>query len=299
MGHWGLRVGAVSAALTCAIVASACTPGSVSDQALGGALNFGQQVPSGLQRQSLNVEGEHRSYLISVPEGDSPKPVIYVFHGWGLNAATIAEDTDFHEADAIVVYPEGSNNAWAPAYYADDPSGRSDLFFMDAVHEDVKATYSVAEDRVYAAGFSNGGGFARYLSCQRPGLIDSIATVGGAFFDTTVSECAAEPTPFLNIHGTSDPTVAYGGRIHMNDGVPYTYLGVSQVLDHATTRNNCSTDREEKRESETVTLVDYSDCEGYPIEHLRVSGLSHFWPRGELDSGGVDATERTLTFFGL
>ena len=132
------------------------------------------------------VDGVTREALVYVPAAarTSPRPVVFAFHGHGGSMQNAARMFAYHQhwPEAIVVYmqglptpgrltdPEGKKAGWQ--HSLGDQKDR-DLHFFDAVLETLKTKYKVDEQRVYATGHSNGGGFTYLLwaargTCSRP-----------------------------------------------------------------------------------------------------------------------------------
>ena len=54
---------------------------------------------------------------------------------------------------------------------------RDDVGFVGELMEEVMGRYCVAVERVYVVGFSNGGGLAQLVACEK-GLAGKVAAVG-------------------------------------------------------------------------------------------------------------------------
>ncbi|STC70394.1 alpha/beta hydrolase family esterase [Corynebacterium pilosum] len=263
-----------------------------------------------LRSESVDVDGTKRSYMVAAPQGwqDRRLPLIYVIHGKGSNPQRMADLTEFHKfADAIVVYPEGVDESWAPAYYAAAPSGRSDLAFMDQLHNRLSNEFEVDQQRVYATGFSNGGGFARFLSCERPGRFPTITTAGAAVFDSTVEGCAEHATNYLSFHGTDDDRVEFDGARREVDGEEHRLFSAKDTLLTAATDALCTAPRhglklEENRVYGYPTRVKSFEHAGgcrNQLQLISIDGMGHRWPRGQEELAGVDATIESLNFFDI
>jgi hypothetical protein len=117
----------------------------------------------------------------------------------------------------IFVYPNGEGGTWAGPSYAKLPIPE-DLQFITDLLTDLRKSYSVDDQRIYATGLSNGAGFVGILACSAVGnQFAAFAPVAGAFYEGAggIGEggCAVgrEVVPILEIHGGADRTVAYGG----------------------------------------------------------------------------------------
>ena len=244
-------------------------------------------APQRTSRGTLTVDGRERNYRLSTPEGfyrGRQWPVIFAFHGWDETAAALEETTGLNGTPAIVIYPDGVDRAWAPAPYA-KTSGEEDLAFVRALLDDVVSTFPVDRDRIFATGFSNGGGFAAYLSCRMPDTFQAVAPVGAAYYETIHADCAGRPVARLDIHGTHDEVISYhGGNRHDTD-----YEPVAEVLEGVARRNGCE-GTAITRSSQEVIEQHWLDCR-LPVVHLRVGGGAHDWPD--------IATTEVRAFFGV
>ncbi len=241
-----------------------------------------------------------RQFLLQLPRDyDSTRawPVVFGFHGWGETSAMMHGYTNFDAAEAISVFPQGVERAWATAPYA-KTSGAEDVAFVEEILDAVRATYRVDDSRLYAAGMSNGGGFAVYLSCSLPDVFRSVASISAAYYFQIHDSCADKPVGRLDIHGTDDPVVSYfGGRRHGE-----TYRSVGEVLAMDQRRNRCSDQVRTTRLSNNSLRQVWRDCKA-PLEHIRIGGGSHVWPGGGFDKdSGLPAgfaTDAVLDFFGI
>lgn len=119
----------------------------------------------------------------------------------------------------IFVYPNGVGGTWAGPSYA-KASIPQDLQFVSDLIVDLKDNFSIDDSRVYATGFSNGGGFIGILACAPVGnKFAAFTSVSGAFYEDAggidVGNCAVGRgvVPILEIHGGSDKTVKYEGGV--------------------------------------------------------------------------------------
>lgn len=244
-------------------------------------------APQRTETASLTVDARERSYRVSTPEGfhrGRQWPVILAFHGWGETAEAMERTTNLDEAAAIVVYPAGVDRAWAPAPYA-TTTGEEDLGFVRALVARIEQDYPVDRARFFATGFSNGGGFAAYLSCQLPSTFAAVAPVGAAYYEATHAGCADEPVARLDIHGSHDMVVGYYGGTRHGE----RYESVQDVLEGVARRNECERSTM-TRSGQTVIAQHWQGCR-MPLAHLRVGGGDHTWP--------PIATTEVRSFFGV
>ena len=269
------------------------------DSDLGIPVSAPLDGPEPGQTKQINMPNG-RNFLLHVPEdydADKRWPVVMVFHGWGEKPKTIEGYTEFNSAKAILVYPEGEDNAWTPAPYA-KTSEEEDLKFVADVVDSLRATYAVDDDRIFAAGLSNGGGFAAFLACRMPETFRSIATVSAAYYEGIHQGCSEAPVGRLDMHGTDDPVVEYyGGTRHDTK-----YDSVAEVMEQNRRRNECTTQISTTQLVNNALQQTWIGCKA-PLQHIRIGGGSHIWPGGLADDraevGKGFATDRVLDFFGI
>lgn len=169
---------------------------------------------AGLEERHWTVDGVDRAAQVYLPRGadTSPTPLVFVFHGHGGTAEDAMKDFAIHKSwrEAIVVYPQG-----LPSAAPNDPNGEQtgwqydagenddrDVGLFDSVLDDLRQNYKVDAKRIYAVGFSNGGGFAFVLWSMRG---DQIAAVVSCAMKPRPKLLATfKPKPFFQIAGTGD-----------------------------------------------------------------------------------------------
>jgi polyhydroxybutyrate depolymerase len=75
---------------------------------------------------------------------------------------------------------------------------------------EISSQYNVDIDRIYAAGYLNGGMMTYGLSNYKSGLIAVVAPVSGAMLECTGS--SSHPMAVIHLHGISDGVLPYNGR---------------------------------------------------------------------------------------
>lgn len=241
-----------------------------------------------------------RAFILHVPadyDASTAWPLVMAFHGWKQSATDMYGYSELASAEAITVFPDGKNGAWAPAPYA-TTSGDEDVAFIRDIVDAVRATYSIDDQRIHATGLSNGGGFAAYLACQMPEVFHSVASVSAAYYETIHQGCADTPVGRLDLHGTYDPIVDYyGGTRH-----GMKYQPVPEVLAADARRNKCTSEIDTLRLANNALQQTWVGCAA-PLQHIRIGGGKHVWPGGHADDtsevGTGFATDKVLDFFGI
>ncbi|MET8819347.1 alpha/beta hydrolase family esterase [Streptomyces rochei] len=169
-------------------------------------------------RAELRVDGRSRTYLLHRPaSADGPRPLVIAFHGRGSHAAELREQSALEKAAGargmLVAYPEGIDAGWGAgtAKTPRRPDPGLDVRFTEALIEHLVRTERADPERVYVAGFSNGGSMALRMAAERPGLVAAAASVAGQL---PTGAAAVEPTgavPVMVVYGADDPVRPIGG----------------------------------------------------------------------------------------
>jgi polyhydroxybutyrate depolymerase len=189
--------------------------GSLSNS-LAFAQNKGKapQLPKDLNIHKWTVDGKERVGLTYIPAVAKikPTPVVFVFHGHGGLAGDAAKEFAMQKAwpDAIVVYPRG-----LPTPAGNDPQGKEtgwqynpgeqndrDVKLFDVALDELRGNFKVDDKRIYAVGFSNGGGFTYVLWSMRGDQLAAIASA--SMIAPAKLIAAAKPMPMVLMAGEKD-----------------------------------------------------------------------------------------------
>jgi polyhydroxybutyrate depolymerase len=243
------------------------------------------EIPVGRSGQSLSVGGLSRTFGLYRPEGLSgPAPLVVMLHG-GYGDGAQAEraynwDAEADGAHFLVAYPDGVDRAWNAGSCCGIPKNTNidDVDFVTAMVRDVAAQTAVDPSRIYVTGMSNGAMMALRLACQSD-LFAAVAPVAG----TLLADCShAAPTSILQIHGTADDRVPYGGgagKARTLSGAP-NVDGPSVPAVNQTWRGIDGCGASATSTAGEVT-TQTSDCPGgRTVELITVAGAGHQWPGG-------------------
>lgn len=153
---------------------------------------------AGDSRGELAFGGLQRSYQVHVPAGlDHPAGLVINLHGAGATGGEQAALTGYDGvADRhgfVVVYPDGI-----------DPG------------------------RVFVTGMSAGGFMANRLACDRADVVAAVAPVAGTL-GSNVGCGPSRPVAVMEIHGTADPVVPYGGGPMVGRGGPIDIVAAPEL----------------------------------------------------------------------
>jgi polyhydroxybutyrate depolymerase len=239
-----------------------------------------------------------REVRVHAPRGAyRPRPLVIALHGAGETGAEFAEDTGFSRlADRegfLVAYPSagGPNAFWNISGQALAPD---DVEPLERSLDSLEAAACVDAARVFVTGVSNGGGMTARLACVFAERLAGVASVAGGY--RSLPPCKPDrPLPVLEIHGTGDQVVPYGGQ-------PPDYKGsVARWLAQWRRIDGCQGKANRLRPATGVTEIAWRNCKaGTRVEHVRLDGAAHGWPGGprtQPPPAPFAATWRTWEFF--
>ncbi|HEX7004744.1 MAG TPA: PHB depolymerase family esterase [Trueperaceae bacterium] len=284
---------------------------------LAWTLCLGQQAP-GSRHEEMVVDAVARTYELYVPPGAGTEagaaglPLLVVLHGRGGSGAGIAAASGFNElAQAVVVYPDGLGAQWNYLAGIGANQGVDDVRFLHALVERMSDSLAIDPDRVYVAGYSNGGFMVQRLACESDSPFRAFASVAGAGFEGLPMACEqARPLSMMLVHGTADQVVpwagqtgVFGGReIVLSASVPQTFgFWANQAgCGGASERNTVELDG---TNVERVEVLKVTDCPaGNEVVLYALVGGDHDWLRlvgnGEARMG-FDVSREILGFFGV
>ena len=255
-----------------------------------------------LTTESLNVDGQIRSYLKYLPVNLDPSeelPLMLCFHGGSGTAEDQLAVGDLREkADEerfLLVYPQalpdpndGGSTNWQVVTSGDLPytlpNPHSDLEFVSFLIDEMLGMHNVDPSRVYAMGYSNGGGFVYDLACRLNDKVTGVGAVARTMYAESHGACTVtHPTPVVTILGTNDFISSYGGISY--EGTLY-YQSADATHDLWIAENGLLP------EAEVTTLTDLNPSDNTSVElyhwrdeqncrelaHYKVNGGGHDWP---------------------
>lgn len=205
----------------------------------------------------------------------------------------------------FVVYPTGINLEWQG-----DPDATSDdVSFTLQLIANLSSTYCLDSSRIFAAGKSNGGGFAaNVLACDPVASrqIAAFAGMSGAFYqgstdvgcsgDTVAITCnpGRAPVPILETHGSADGTIPYTGGPRRGSCLPTIPRFMTDKGQRAGIGGvNASTSLYNGNVLK-YTYGNIASLNGV-VTHYWVNGMDHIWPT--ISATYFDATPILFDFF--
>ena len=303
MRRWvaaGLGVAALLVAVVTAAPAAQATAGARARPSPGCKKGAATAVaPAGEAVHTITVDGVSRNYRLAVPKNvrsRGPVPLVLLVHGFSSDPERFSSLTRLPARGAadgfLVATPQGTGGQWQL-----DAHG-SDAAFLDALVDELTATYCVDLRAVHAAGMSLGSAFGLLYSCARQDEIASFVAVTVEF----QLGCTA-PMSILAFHGTEDPLVPYqDGKIGAS--LPGPVRGTELNMADWAELGGCRPQPRTRRIGSEVVRSTWTGCRGETdVVLYTVEGGGHTWPGADPErqvthtTEQVDATAEALTFF--
>jgi len=220
-----------------------------------------------LRRLEISVAFSRRSYLLHIPQKQSPGeklPLVIVLHGAFSTAEDIEEQSGFSAlADRegfLVVYPNGAYGIfgylqhWNAGFCCGRAADKKtdDVGFIDSVIADISRIVLLDEDRVYITGFSNGGMLSYRYAAERSGRLAAASCLGGSAGSRLTAKDEwqtipqpVSPLPMIVFHARDDASVPYKGGQTKRHNSEREYLPVTQSVDFWLKCNGCDSVPEE------------------------------------------------------
>ncbi|MFT4124587.1 MAG: PHB depolymerase family esterase [Microbacteriaceae bacterium] len=300
------------------VVAAASLSGCGQVESTPQAAATGQIAEADSGVMTLAVDGLERTAIVRdstssaiAQAANARVPALIVLHGAsGSNTATETTTglTALAEQDGFVVaYPRGTAFGRAVGGYAWNAGGCcgrpvtddvDDVAFLSALIDELIAEHNVDPERVYLAGFSNGGMMAYRFACELGQRLAGIVVVSGAL---NVDSCVA-PTalPVLIVHGTKDGTVPYdGGPPSATQQKRLGYWVNASVADATSfwsARDGCTSSTTASLGAVRTRVWD-GCASGSALELVTIPGGIHRWPTTANES--FDASAFLVDWLGL
>jgi len=176
------------------------------------------------------VVGGERPVTVQLPAKLSkPAPLLILMHSASSSGERQEKNTKLaaaaKKAGMIFIAPDGTigldgRRVWNAAKSCCQKPGIDidDLTYINALIDEIAMELPVDQNRIYMVGHSNGGFMSIAFACST-GRIAGVVSLAGAM--DVDAECQSErPFNFLQIHGTDDATIKFGGGVH--NFHPYT-----------------------------------------------------------------------------
>ncbi len=269
--------------------------------------------------ETIQFDGIDREYIIYVPEiyqdGDEV-PVLFSFHGGSGYASDFIQTNDMRPladtANFIAVYPQGAIDpeGGTTSWIHKAPTDHDDIFFIEAIINELSTEYDIDQSRIYACGYSEGAILSYELGCRLNSRIAAFAAVSGSMLDDYYRDdiygwgiCSpVHPTAMMLIPGTVDqnPHSTYGG---LSYGDMPLYMSAANITSFWSSYNNTDvlpviTNVEDISPNDGSTVerkmwLNGDNCSA--VQELKVIGGDHDWP-GVFGNMDINATDEIWNF---
>jgi len=308
----------------------ACTESPVRLQGAPGEAQSRGCVVTFRQRltdpETIKLQGAtevDRRYLVYAPPAlpDRPVPVVLVFPGYSTSAEVIAVYTTHTRFETladrdgfIVVYGNGLPTPPSPREHVSVPKGGFlsgcltphvgegvDVQYVRQLLDQLAAELPVDRTRVYATGFSAGGGMSFQLALEAPDLVAAIAPVaplpfvpsGGwllnchphpGYEQISIAMVAATDDPFITYAGGGSreyPEARYPGMEHARD-VWVAALGLTGRPEVDAIPDAIDGDSYQPDTGRTSSTIERQRYRPGPDDrelwYYKATGMGHAWP---------------------
>ena len=244
--------------------------------------------------QSLQYDGNNRQYELYIPQsydGSENVPLLFNFHAGNGTMDSQIYISDMRnladENNFILAYPQAiadPTDGGSLNWMFKGESDHDDIYFVEAMIDEIATQYSIDQSRVYACGYSLGGEFVHELLCRLNNRIAAGVAVARTMFIETYENCVPEhPTAVMSILGTDDFNSLYNGVEFA--GVLY-YLSAADTHQFWIDYNNTNPEPIEielpnisTNDGSTVTKRIWENGDAcVSVVELRVNGGDHDWP---------------------
>jgi polyhydroxybutyrate depolymerase len=200
-------------------------------------------------------------------DGTKPVPLVVDFHPIGGTGAGEKGSSPYQaltDAEGVItVYPNGKSGPMGGAWNVGPCCVKNvdDVAFAKALVAEVEKIACIDPKRVYAVGFSMGGGMSHYAACHAADVFAAVAPAAFDLLKENVDACKpSRPITVISFRSTGDGVVPYsGGASSVVSGMPINFLGAKATLAAWAKLNECTGTASAEDSNGCST---YSTCKG-------------------------------------
>lgn len=165
--------------------------------------------------ESMLLDNVKRTFIVHEPLAVSgQRSLVFILHGNGGTGALMKAVTGFNDIadknNAIVVYPDGYDQAWNDGRSTVRVKNIDDVKFFKTITENLIKKYDINPSKVYVAGLSNGAMMALRLSCETD-IFKGVASIAASLPQDMTERCSNKPISRLMMVGNKDPIIPFDG----------------------------------------------------------------------------------------
>jgi polyhydroxybutyrate depolymerase len=223
-------------------------------------------------------------HVPSAYTGKQAVPLIVDFHPHGSTGPSWQTGSPYPavvDSEGVIMAFPSAITDWNVGPCCSD--GVDDVGFAKAIVSEVKGLACIDPKRVYAAGFSMGGGMTNYVACNAADVFAAFAPASFDLLQENVADCKpARPITVVSFRGTADTMVPYAGGLS-NLVRPITFLGAVNTMKKWAELSGC-----------TGSAADLgNNCQGYAASQCQ-GGVEVILCTKQ--GGGHDAANASLTW---
>ena len=253
-------------------------------------------------KYTCTFEDVKHDFVISLPQESKNAPLIVMLHGAGDSAEnfrlTSGFDNDALPKGYAVCYVSGTVNAKAGRNYSSWNYGRlepdyNDVGFIKALVNYLVDEYSLDEDHVFCAGFSNGGFMNFRLALEAQDTFLACTSVGGDLCKTLWKERPEKnDVGMLVVFGDNDESIPKN-----SDGSAKTALdpAIEDVIDYMASSNGLEKQSEDEIGNGSIISKYGADSDKDIVWGVLVKDAKHAWYTEEIN--GISTNKLILEFF--
>jgi polyhydroxybutyrate depolymerase len=215
--------------------------------------------------KTVQVGSTSRTYILHVPtayKGNTPVPLVVDFHPLG-GSGSQEEGSSPYKAQTdpegvVSAYPNGASGPSGAAWNVGPccVANVDDVAFAKALVAQVEAVACIDTKRVYAVGFSMGGGMSHYVACHAADIFAAVAPASFDLLQENEAGCTPpRPIAEISFRSSNDTVVPYaGGASSLVPGMPVTFLGAAGTFQKWAQIDNCTG---------SSTATDGNNCQYY------------------------------------
>lgn len=231
--------------------------------------------------------GGERPVAVNLPDQlANPAPLLILLHSASTSGAhqeNYMKLAPVAKANGIIyIAPDGTKNPEGKRFWNASKAccnkynqDVDDVAYINSLIDEIDKKTPVDPKRIYLIGHSNGAFMAYTFACQS-NKVAAIISIAGAL-DSNPQCTHSDPVSLLDIHGTADKTIGYGGGL-MNS---FGYTSAPTTVNKFAKLNKCSNPVTSKMDFEPTikgvetTILNYS-CETHThLQFWKIAGGSH------------------------
>lgn len=261
----------------------------------------GGRLRPGNWKLTIQFKGMERIFYLHIPasyQDTVQVPLVMNFHGFSEDVNAMSSRDGFvdksDETGFILAYVEGYGTAGLQSWNAGTAccspavsSGLDDVGLSVAIVNMISSRCRIDSRRVYAHGFSNGGGMAHRLAREAANVFAAVSSVSMPVL--VPDEIPSRPVSVIHFHGTSDSTINYDGGVLFGE----EYISANESFTNWAGVNGCTGQPVETFKNGNARSMTYQSCEGgTQVTLCTVTGGSHVL----YGNGSVDIADAAWEF---